>query len=61
MLEQSHVGGVNEYPQSMFSVICKRRFHITRSRSFAHTIYYLDCNPATILIPIKIYKESTMA
>ena len=44
LIELPHVG-VNEYPQSMFSVICKRRFHITRSRSFAQSIYYLDCKP----------------
>ena len=42
-LELPHVGGVNEYPQSMFSVICKRRVHITRSRAFAHTTYNLGC------------------
>ena len=41
----TRLGGVNGYPQAMFIVICKRRFHIRRSRSSAHTIYYLDCKP----------------
>ena len=33
-LELPHVGGFNEYPQSMFSVIRKWRSNIIRSRSF---------------------------
>ena len=33
-LELPHVGGFNEYPQSIFSVIRKWRSHIIRSRSF---------------------------
>ena len=37
----------------MFSVICKRRFHISRSRSFAHTIYHLDCKPSNNCDPLK--------